>query len=310
MPTYTLTSDACLFHADCRDALRALPDNSIDSVVTDPPYALVSIMKRFGGPNAAPAKGNAAYMRASAGFMNARWDTGEVAFDPAFWFEVLRVLKPGGHLVAMGGTRTYHRLACAVEDAGFEIRDMIAWLYGTGFPKSHDVSKGIDKAAGAEREVVGRPDWVASDKWRESEGRTDRLPDSSLNITAPATDAARQWEGWGTALKPAIEPTVLARKPLSEKTVAANVLRWDTGALNIDACRVIAADGDAPVSWESPRGGIWRTDAAAKAQLTVTGQGRWPANVVLSFPEDTFTVRHDCDSTQRAELESWLAANT
>lgn len=134
---------------DNREVLASLADCSIDSIVTDPPYALVSIVKRFGKPGSAPAKGNEAYQRASAGFMGKQWDTGEVAFDPAFWAECLRVLKPGGHLVAFSGTRSYHRMAVAIEDAGFEIRDSIAWLYGSGFPKSHDIAKALDKRGGA-----------------------------------------------------------------------------------------------------------------------------------------------------------------
>lgn len=127
---------------DCRDVLRTYPDNYFSSIVTDPPYALVSIVKRFGGENAAPAKSNGAsgvYARASAGFMGAQWDTGEVAFSEEFWQEVYRVLKPGGHVASFGGTRTYHRMACAIEDAGFEIRDQLQWLYGTGFPKGRDI---------------------------------------------------------------------------------------------------------------------------------------------------------------------------
>src|SRR5688572_22457792 len=148
-----LDGKVTLLSGDSSELIKGLPENSIDAVVCDPPYALVSIVKRFGSPNAAPAKGNEAYQRASAGFMGKTWDTGEVAFSEAFWAEVLRVLKPGGHLVAFSGTRTYHRMAVAIEDAGFEIRDQLAWAYGSGFPKSHDVSKGIDKAAGAEREV-------------------------------------------------------------------------------------------------------------------------------------------------------------
>lgn len=140
-----IIGNATLYQADCREVLRTLADNSIDSIVTDPPYALVSIVKRFGKPNSAPAKGNAAYQRASAGFMGKSWDTGEVAFSEDFWRECLRVLKSGGHVVAFSGTRTYHRMAVAIEDAGFEIRDQLGWLYGSGFPKSHDVSKGIDK---------------------------------------------------------------------------------------------------------------------------------------------------------------------
>lgn len=155
---------ACqIIGGDSRDVLKTLPDNSIDSCVTDPPYALVSIVKRFGKPGSAPAKGNDAYMRASAGFMSQAWDTGETAFDPAFWSEVLRVLKPGAHLAAFGGTRSYHRLACAIEDAGFEIRDMGQYLYGTGFPKSRDPwrleMKAKVEAALLAQGVTGEIEW-------------------------------------------------------------------------------------------------------------------------------------------------------
>ena len=156
---------------------------------------------------------------------------------------MLRVLKPGGYLLAMGGTRTFHRLACAIEDAGFEVRDTIAWVYGSGFPKSLDISKAIDRAAGAEREVVGI-DAAKAERFRsglngQNEG-WDRpwMHEPDADITAPATDAARQWNGWGTALKPAMELICVARKPLSERTVAGNVLRHGTGGINVDACRV------------------------------------------------------------------------
>src|SRR4051812_46986751 len=137
-----------LHAGDCLDVLKAMPENSIDAVVTDPPYHLTSIVKRFGSQNAAPAKGNEAFVRASRGFMGKVWDGGDIAFQPELWAEVLRVLKPGGHMVCFGGTRTYHRLACAIEDAGFEVRDAIMWHYGSGFPKSHDVSKGLDGVLG------------------------------------------------------------------------------------------------------------------------------------------------------------------
>lgn len=141
-----LDGKVTLYGGDNRDVLRDLPDNSIDSICTDPPYALVSIVKRFGGANAKPANDNDVYSRASRGFMGKQWDTGEVAFSEVFWAECLRVLKPGGHVAAFSGTRTYHRMACAIEDAGFEIRDQIGWLYGAGFPKSHNVSKKLDGA--------------------------------------------------------------------------------------------------------------------------------------------------------------------
>jgi DNA modification methylase/transcriptional regulator with XRE-family HTH domain len=163
---------------DCREVLKTLPPASIDAVVTDPPYALVSIVKRFGNDNAAPAKAGAdgLYARASAGFMGQQWDTGETAFAIEFWREVFRVLKPGGHVAAFSGTRTYHRMTVAIEDAGFEIRDQLAWLYGSGFPKSHDVSKAIDK----------RKDWSALPKLQAA----IRLARSTMGLSQ--TQAARR----------------------------------------------------------------------------------------------------------------------
>ena len=182
---------------------------SVDSAVTDPPYGL--------------------------SFMGKEWDHGLPSVP--FWRQVIRVLRPGAYLLAFGGTRTFHRLACAIEDAGFEIRDCVMWVYGTGFPKSLDVSKAIDKAAGAKREAIGAGPF-ASRRVHSGGGRTTRDFDhDGQTLTAPATDAAKQWDGWGTALKPAWEPIIVARKPL-DGTVAANVLEHGTGALNIDATRV------------------------------------------------------------------------
>lgn len=291
---HILSPSAALFHADCRDALRQLPDNSIDSCVTDPPYALVSIMKRFGGANA--AQGNDAYMRASAGFMGKTWDTGETAFSTEFWAEVLRVLKPGAHVVAFGASRGYHRMACAIEDAGFEIRDSLCWIYATGFPKSHDVSKGIDKAAGVEFEAspasgVGFMGPDGPGGYNVTKNKLTRVGESSA--------AAREWEGWGTALKPAFEPIVLARKPLSEPTVAANVLRWRTGALNIGACRVEAPGKGWPKTRRYAPGQMAGGEGNLRGQTEETidqsDLGRWPANVchdgsdevVGCFPDTT-----------------------
>ena len=200
---------------DCRDRLRELEDCSVHSVVTDPPYEL--------------------------GFMGKSWDSTGVAYDVRVWEECLRVLKPGGHLLAFGGSRTYHRLAVAIEDAGFQIRDQIMWVYGSGFPKSLDVSKAIDKAAGAKREVIGQKlhaqKGVAISEHRGAVGGGAFGEARMGDVTAPATDAAKQWEGWGTALKPAHEPIVLARKPL-DGTVAQNVLTHGVGGINIDGCRV------------------------------------------------------------------------
>ncbi|NDG33597.1 site-specific DNA-methyltransferase, partial [bacterium] len=195
-----------LINGDCLDKLKDLGDNSIDSIVTDPPYGL--------------------------SFMGKKWDYDVPSVD--IWKECLRVLKPGGHLLSFAGSRTYHRMAVRIEDAGFEIRDQIMWVYGSGFPKSLDVSKAIDKAAGAEREVVGskvtggikraRPDNAEGFSNPYTVGQT------AVPVTAPATPEAKQWEGWGTALKPAHEPIVMARKPIIN-TVAQNVLEYGTGAI-------------------------------------------------------------------------------
>jgi len=336
-PEKFLRGEISLYCGDSRDVLKSIPDNSIDSICTDPPYALVSIVKRFGKAGAAPAKGNEAYVRASAGFMGKQWDTGEVAFSEEFWIEVLRVLKPGGHVAAFGASRGYHRMACAIEDAGFEVRDSVvnvidpkspvvkfmaslndeqlgafmrclddaefggtlAWMYGTGFPKSHDVSKGIDKAAGAERPVVGTTKSGGFARIMQTNAEAGFRPENyyetgnTFRSNEPITPAARQWEGWGTALKPAFEPIVLARKPLSEGTVAANVLKWGTGALNIDGCRVPTTEslnGGAYSGSERRRDEYSNTDtvdgAVPLSRLNrgvgefVQPEGRWPANVV------------------------------
>ena len=207
--------------------------------------------------------------------MGKQWDASGVAYNVELWRECLRVLKPGGHLLAFGGTRTYHRMAVAIEDAGFEVRDSLHWVYGQGFPKSLDVSKAIDKAAGAEREVVGKTE--ATYGYQRDGERWDK----DHFITAPATDAAKQWVGWGTALKPAHEPIVVARKPL-EGTVAANVLAHGTGALNIDECRIGFTGG----TRKPPSSKKSHTDSVggylnAKAGEPINA-GRWPSNVLFT----------------------------
>jgi site-specific DNA-methyltransferase (adenine-specific) len=255
---------------DCLDVLPTLGEASVDACVTDPPYGL--------------------------SFMGKNWDHGVPGIP--FWKAVFRVLKPGGHLLAFGGSRTYHRLACAIEDAGFEIRDQIMWLYGSGFPKSLDVSKAIDKAAGAEREVVGesRTRQQVQEHKEQSHGGWNGMEteNGGVLVTAPATDAARKWQGWGTALKPAHEPIILARKPLIG-TVAANVLAHGAGALNIGACRVKGAESTVrnnhggtgnPEQWRTGNGNDFQSGSEI---------GRWPANlihdgseeVVGAFPEST-----------------------
>lgn len=281
---------------DCRERLKDLDDNSVDSCVCDPPYHLTSIVKRFGSTNAAPAKvgKTGAYARASAGFMGQQWDGGDVAFDPDTWREVFRVLKPGAHLVAFSGTRTYHRMACAIEDSGFEIRDQLAWTYGSGFPKSHDVSKAIDKMAGAEREKLG----TMPDRWTGAGAvlnfATDRPQEEVVVLGGPATQEAAGWEGWGTALKPAWEPICLARKPLIG-TVAANVLEHGTGALNIDGCR-IEADGR-PLRIPGQRSGF--ADVGVSAGSAAAGEtdlGRWPANIIHDGSEEVLAGFPDTES--------------
>lgn len=334
---------------DNREVLRSMPSDSVDSIVSDPPYEL--------------------------GFMGKRWDSTGIAYDVTLWAECLRVLKPGGHLLAFGGSRTYHRLAVAIEDAGFEIRDCIMWLYASGFPKSHDVSKALDKHGGVRAEFTAFRDAVIEalkrngqtrsqlqdalgnymishyltaasqpavpnyrdyciirdfckldNEWDElfkpeakreviTEKRTDMFGEyevedvrrsgiankeenvrhtigasKSVEIkeTAPATPLAQQWQGWGTALKPAHEPIVVARKPL-QGTVADNVQAWGVGALNIDGCRVGLSYGDYK---GKGGGGVPENRAGALIKNNVFGggfkrnkedhtTGRWPANIIL-----------------------------
>lgn len=251
---------ALVVRGDSLEVLGSFPDDSMDSVITDPPYAL--------------------------SFMGKDWDA--LHPDPLIWKECLRVLKPGGHLLSFGGTRTYHRLACDIEDAGFDIRDSIAWLYGSGFPKSMDISKAIDKAAGAEREVVGRKTGRAAAPVHNITGgkfndTTGAAQDTDIGaITAPATDEAKQWEGWGTALKPAFEPIIVARKPF-KGTLVPNVLAHGTGGLNIDACRVEGIK-DVPASPRRAKQGVTFGELGNDPG---TGSGwdpnvgRWPTNVVM-----------------------------
>jgi site-specific DNA-methyltransferase (adenine-specific) len=274
---------------DCIDVMRAMPDNSVDAIVTDPPYHLTTGKKDGSGPASDNPDSPAGRARVGTGFMGMAWDGGDIAQSVDMWREALRVLKPGGHLLAFSGSRTYHRMACAIEDAGFEIRDQIMWVYGSGFPKSLDVSKAIDKAAGAEREVLGVADSRGSLKspafntsWRGAEGRDDIRDLSKKNITAPATDAARQWGGWGTALKPSHEPICVARKPLVG-TVAVNVQAWGTGALNIDGCRVPVTDAGYARNCAGDRGHAENRKRDMAFGMTAGSaheQGRWPANLI------------------------------
>ncbi len=334
--TYYADEAVTLYHGDCIEVMQGMANESVDAIVTDPPYGLEFMGRewdsfrvddpgtmRHRGTRAGDhgetdadrgAFGNIAYgggKRATTNrcvscgkrdqFRNehacgpiAQWR--KEIIDPhaapptslAFqewsrtWaLEALRVIKPGGHLLAFGGTRTWHRLACAIEDAGFEVRDSIAWMYGSGFPKSHDVSKAIDKGAGAEREVIGMRSHAAVAHAAEPDTTGSHIWTGRLTSAEGVTDAAKQWQGWGTALKPAFEPIVVARKPLIG-TVAANVLAHGTGALNIDDCRI---EGDVP-SVPQPVFGVANGVTDFGAGVGRNGEmsqasGRWPANVIL-----------------------------
>jgi DNA modification methylase len=260
-----------LFVGDCREVMDSKGADTIDAIVTDPPYEL--------------------------GFMNRPWDQRGVSFDSETWKSCLRVLKPGGHMLVFGGTRTFHRIAVAIEDAGFEIRDTIMWLYGSGFPKSHNVSKAIDKSAGAEREVIGswEPTGTARIKGNGNSGHGYDHGElrNSLPITSHATDEAKRWDGWGTALKPAFEPIIVARKPLIG-TVVQNVLTHGTGAINIDAARVPHNEACRPMKAQdvSKRGDrIIRQAIRDKDTLELKPEGRWPANVI--FDEEAAALLDD-----------------
>lgn len=278
---------AIIHVGDCLEVLRTLPDCSVDSIVTDPPYGLgkepdaLAMLADWLATGHHDVKGS--------GFMGKAWD----AFvpQPALWRECLRVLKPGGHLLAFAGTRTHDLMTLGLRLGGFEIRDTIMWVYGSGFPKSLDVSKALDKAAGAERDVVGRhvrvdstvaiagPAGVCANCGRHRGGQPSNCQCDKHG--APVTDAARRWEGWGTALKPALEPITMARKPMAG-TVAANVLAYGTGALNIDGCRVPSEPGRPLVVSDRRAGnGVYRDGLQGSAQVPGgTDTGRWPANLI------------------------------
>lgn len=250
-----------IIHGDCLEKLKELPENSVDSVITDPPYEL--------------------------GFMGKSWDNTGIANNIEMWREVLRVLKPGGHLLSFGGTRTYHRMACAIEGAGFEIRDMIEWVYGSGFPKSLNIGKAVDKLQGNEREIDGNgnTDCPYLNKGEKCQGHGEETSQSGKTIHTPKSKGTSEWEGWGTALKPAHEPICMARKPLSEKTVAENVLKYGTGGINIDESRVgetgARNNGNSIGTLGSNSIGVY-----GKAIKQDYSMGRFPANLIHNNSEE------------------------
>lgn len=372
-----------LHHGDNLDILPTLPDASVDAIVTDPPYELTANKK--GGTG-----------QASGGFMGKHWDATGISFNVELWRECLRVLKPGGHLLAFGGSRTYHRLAVAIEDAGFEIRDQIQWIYGSGFPKSLDVGKAIDKQRDDSKEsaivaafilrhadgrgvsefreylnraIVGEshaggsaqgwtttnlngvvkprvPTWeqweqikdllsmsdeMDAEVWRLNgrKGKPDvqplaSVPNVGANFLGDAwnatpnrlimpdrqKDAAKQWDGWGSALKPAHEPIVMARKPL-DGTIAGNVLRHGTGAINIDGCRVINAGPHGTEGRKKFDGfnstEIWGSGGGRKSPPNESG--RFPANVILSCDCDEYVLKSTVSESYRQQIREFLSEN-
>ena len=250
-----------LMQGDCLEKMRELPDGSVDAIVTDPPYEL--------------------------GFMGKKWDASGIAYSVDLWAEALRVLKPGGHLLAFGGTRTYHRMAVAIEDTGFEVRDMLKWIYASGFPKSQNVGKAYDKKMGNEREEV---EYIAPDGKKRWGGRLDgenyKSGDYGVYQGASHTKGNSEWEGFGTALKPAHEPIVLARKPLSEKTIVENCIKHGTGALDIDGCRIPTSEEITNHSRSSEsaisKGKYGDSKAQETHQTKGQEQGRFPANLLVT----------------------------
>tara|TARA_R110000803_G_C11945729_1_gene317083 strand:+ start:71 stop:1261 length:1191 start_codon:yes stop_codon:yes gene_type:complete len=253
-----------LHNEDCIVQMQKMIDAGIqvDSVVTDPPYEL--------------------------GFMGKSWDSTGIAFQKETWELAFQLLKPGGHLLAFGGSRTYHRMAVAIEDAGFDIRDQIMWLYGSGFPKSLNIGKAVDNVLGKKRTIIGKQSTEIGThlKSKEGPGKGGNKPAVKNRYTGnvlggPVSSEAQEWEGWGTALKPAHEPVVVARKPVSEKTVAENVLKYGTGGINIDECRIGKEILEEQIAGQAKIGTFER-----KNMVTPKREGRFPANVMHDGSEE------------------------
>lgn len=266
-----------LFQGDNMESLKKLPDNSIDSVVTDAPYGLGKeqdmniVLKDWIEKGYSEIKGK--------GFMGKEWDA--YVPQPLFWKEIYRVLKPGGHILCFFGTRTYDIGTMAMRLAGFEIRDQIMWIYGSGFPKSLNIGKAYDKKVGNEREVVGEVIQNNFDKYENSMmSKEQRDVNTYLYKTLDITKGQSPWEGWGTALKPANEPICLARKPLSEKTVAENVLKWGTGGINVDGCRIDSINNEHHRPGVVKKAGNFQ-NGVDKEWMPTNAEGRFPANIIF-----------------------------
>ena len=283
MKLYSENKDYKLYQGNMLDMLEVIEPNSIDSIITDPPYGLTSITKRFGKENSAECKygKDGSFARLSKGFMGKEWDGSGIEYNIETWQKCFEVLKPGGYLLAFGGSRTFHRIACAIEDAGFEIRDTIMWLYGSGFPKSHNIGLDIDKLNGC----PDRGHRIAVANRHHPDGTLEPNGEQ-LEPYETKTEEAHKWNGWGTALKPSFEPIIVARKPL-DGTVAKNCLKWSVGGINIDECRV----GNETISIHNAPKGTFAGGEYGRGSDTSSyrdSTGRFPANTILTYDETDF----------------------
>jgi len=310
---------------DNRESLRRLIDSGVrvHSIVTDPPYGLVSVTKRFGKEGSAPARANGndgSFGRLSGGFMGKLWDGSGIERDPEFWALLYEILLPGGYVFAFSGSRTGHWQACAMEMAGFIMHPMHGWVFGTGFPKAHNASKAIDRTMGITREVVGQqkaPGFAKSNVEHGQQGR--ETWDFPVYDDKPVTPEAARWEGWayGTqAQKPALEPIYLGQKPFSEKTGAANMLKHGVGAINVNGCRVPSTDNlnggayaikptERENLWGEEAGNAWRRGGAGEF---VQPEGRYPSNLILDGSPEVVSMfpagKSGKPGTRRAVAES------
>ena len=325
-----------LYNADCLNILQKLIDDGVqvDSVVTDPPYHLQSIVDRFGKTSVDDDTYTSEKVRNGAdgysrlirtGFMGQEWDGGDIAFRKETWELALKLLKPGGHLLAFSASRNYHRMAVAIEDAGFDIRDQIMWIYGSGFPKSLNIGKGVDKKQGNDREVVGTiMRGNVEDAIAKGVGYTaDPANKNNKSVFGygieTVTKGNSEYEGWGTALKPAHEPIVMARKPLSEKSIVDNVLKWGTGGINIDGCRIEGDDtgSERKITNRKSRNenGVWtdensgmKADGAKFADADP--KGRYPANVMHDGLQKEWARYFYCPKVSKSERNNSTIKNT
>jgi site-specific DNA-methyltransferase (adenine-specific) len=301
MKLYSENKDYKLYQGNMLDMLEVIEPNSIDSIITDPPYGLTSITKRFGKEDSAECQygKDGSFQRLSKGFMGKEWDGSGIEYNIETWKKCYEVLKPGGYLLAFRGSRTFHRIACAIEDAGFEIRDTIMWLYGSGFPKSMSLSKGLEAReklgnAGTrnKRKIEQACDTEEYTLKQTNNGAMGELIETTRKQYIPDTDLAKQWNGWGTALKPSFEPIIVARKPFKSSLVD-NVIEYGVGGINIDECRVEFSNNepDNRVGKIDVQKGAMKNPWGAKSDYdntTYKNNGRFPANTILTYDETDF----------------------